>query len=71
MTAGRTSKDRVSPGHDIPNRMTWEPWEGSQTLPRWSAASEARRLPARLGGRVWSGCAIDKGDEREGRADRA
>jgi MFS family permease len=30
-----------------------------------------RRLPTRLGGRVWSGCAIDKGDEREGRADRA
>jgi hypothetical protein len=44
MTAGRTSKDPVSLGHDISNRM---------------------------GGRVWSGCAIDKGNEREGRADRA
>src|SRR6185369_8325966 len=26
-----------------------EPWEGSRTLPRWYAASEARRLPTRQG----------------------
>jgi dihydropteroate synthase len=28
--------------------LTWEPWEGSQTLPRWSAAGEAGGLPTRL-----------------------
>jgi len=27
--------------------LEWEPWEGSQTLPRWCAASKARRLPTR------------------------
>jgi protein ImuB len=27
--------------------LKWEPWEGSQTLPRWSAAGEAGGLPTR------------------------
>jgi hypothetical protein len=29
-------------------RLEWAPWEGAQTLPRWSAPSKARRLPTRL-----------------------
>src|SRR5262245_54619608 len=28
--------------------LTWEPWEGSHTLPRWYAPSKARRLPTRM-----------------------
>jgi phosphatidylglycerophosphate synthase len=32
--------------------LTWEPSKGSQPLPRWSAASIARRLPTRL---AWVG----------------
>ena len=28
--------------------LTWEPWEGSQTLPRWCAAGGAGGLPTRL-----------------------
>ena len=28
--------------------LTWEPWEGSQSLPRWCAAGEAGGLPTRL-----------------------
>ena len=30
--------------------LIWDPWEGSHALPRWCAASDARRLPTRLGG---------------------
>jgi hypothetical protein len=33
--------------------------------------SPGHDMSKRMGGRGWSGCAIDKGDEREGRADRA
>ena len=29
--------------------LTWKPWEGFHTFPRWSAASKAGRLPTRLG----------------------
>jgi hypothetical protein len=34
--------------------LKWEPWKGSHTLPRWCAASKARRLPTRLGWRAVS-----------------
>ena len=34
--------------------LRWEPWKGSHTLPRWCAASKARRLPTRLGWQVAS-----------------
>ncbi len=30
--------------------LTWEPWEGSHTLPRWCAAGEAGGLPMRPAG---------------------
>jgi phosphatidylglycerophosphate synthase len=40
--------------------LRWEPWEGSQTLPRWSAASDARRLPTRPGWGVWLDPVCDK-----------
>jgi hypothetical protein len=40
MKTGMTGKTGVT--------LTWEPWQGFQTLPRWSAASIARRLPTRL-----------------------
>src|SRR6478735_7072951 len=33
---------------DSPRVFTWEPSKGSQTLPRWYAASKARRLPTRF-----------------------
>ena len=32
--------------------LTWEPWEGSQTLPRWSAAGDEGAREARGAGRV-------------------
>jgi dihydropteroate synthase len=32
--------------------LTWEPWEGSQTLPRWSAAGDEGARDARGAGRV-------------------
>ena len=32
----------------LPTRLTWEPWEGSQTFPRWFAAGKAGGLPTRL-----------------------
>ena len=28
-----------------PRQLSWEPWEGSQTLPRWAAAGKARLRP--------------------------
>jgi phosphatidylglycerophosphate synthase len=40
--------------------LRWEPWEGSQTLPRWSAASKGRRLPTRLGWGEWLDPVCDK-----------
>jgi len=29
----------------LPDRLTWKPWKGTHALPRWCAASKARRLP--------------------------
>jgi phosphatidylglycerophosphate synthase len=40
--------------------LTWEPSKGSQPLPRWSAASIARRLPTRLGWGEWLDPVCDK-----------
>ena len=44
----------------LSRQLNREPWEGSRTLPRWYAASGARRLPTRLGmlGAVWIACAL-------------
>ena len=43
-----------------PQWLIWEPSEGSQTLPRRSAASKARRLPTRLGWGEWLDPVCDK-----------
>jgi phosphatidylglycerophosphate synthase len=43
-----------------PQRLTWEPWKGFQTLRRWSAASKARQLPTRLGWGEWLDPVCDK-----------
>jgi phosphatidylglycerophosphate synthase len=43
-----------------PQPLIWEPSEGSHTLPRWSAASKARRLPTRIGWGEWLDPVCDK-----------
>ena len=43
-----------------PQGLIWEPWKGSQPLPRWFAASKARRLPTRLGRGEWLDPVCDK-----------
>jgi hypothetical protein len=32
----------------VSKRQIWEPWKGSDALPRWCTPSQARRLPTRL-----------------------
>src|ERR1700690_2376632 len=43
-----------------PQGLIWEPWKGSQPLPRWFASSKARRLPTRLGRGEWLDPVCDK-----------
>jgi len=46
---GGRDRQRLPALHGDVCFLGWEPWEGSQTLPRWYAAGKAGGLPTRLG----------------------